>query len=150
VIQPLKLYSDVCCSKRLPLDLLALYKPQYPDLEARHLLEGHKTDAADSDWLAPLRDKGWIVITCDHGKDKKKERLPLICRAWKITHIALSPTLLRKGPTHQKNAIVSVWEEIFDLDKYPAGTQVVLGENGTARSGATRFALRPKLEAGRD
>jgi hypothetical protein len=95
-------------------------------------------------------DKGWIVITCDHGKDKKKERLPLICKAWKITHIALSPTLLRKGPTHQKNAIVSVWEEIFDLDKYPAGTQVVLGENGTARSGATRFALRPKLEAGRD
>ena len=144
MIDRLKLYFDVCCSTRLPTELLAFYGPHYPLLETRHLLQDHKGDCGDSDWLRPIREDGWVPVTCDRGRDKKKERLPLICKEWKITHIAFSSTLLNKGPTAQKNAIGAVWEELFHLDQYPAGSQMRLGEAGTSKSGAIRYALRVK------
>ncbi len=128
------------------MELLAFYQPNYPTLETRHLLDGYGTSAADPEWLEPLRDKGWVAVTCDRGRDRKKERLPLICKSWGITHVAFTATLLNKGPTAQKNALAAVWKDLFHLDQYPPGTQVVLGEAGHSKTGATRYALKVKGE----
>jgi hypothetical protein len=146
VIEPLKLYFDACCSKTLPPELLAFFRPNYPTLQTAHVLDHHKQDTGDSDWLSPLRDKSWIPITSDRGEDRKKERLPVICMAWGITHVVITATLIRKGPTAQKQAIVAVWSELFHLDRYVPGTQVVLGEAGASKTGRTRYALRVKGE----
>lgn len=145
MIRPLRLYFDACCSKKLPPELLEFYRIDYPDLETAHLLDHYACDTEDSKWLDRFQSGGWIVITCDRGRDKKKERLPLICRSRGITHIAFTATLLKKGPTAQKTALVAVWSEILHLDKYPPGTQVVLGESGTTKDGAVRYKLRAKL-----
>jgi hypothetical protein len=140
----LKLYFDVCCSKRLPPDLLEFYGPHYPGLETRHLLQDFRTDSHDSEWLLPLKDGDWVVFSCDRGCDGHKERLPLICREWKITHVLFTSTLLMKGPTAQKNAIGSMWENIISLPGHPRGTEFILGENGRTKDGAVRYSLRQK------
>ncbi len=142
MIQRLKLYFDACCSTRLPVDVLAFYAANYPGLETRHLFQDARPDTADPAWLQRIHQDGWIVVTCDRGRDRKTFPLPLACAALGITHIAFSPTLLNKGFTAQKNALAAVWESLFHLDQYPPGTQVRLGENGTARDGTTRYSLK--------
>jgi len=145
VIAKLKLYFDVCCSKKLPRELLEFYKTDYPGLETRHHSEDWDANTADPVWLDALKAEGWMPITCDQGKDKKTESLPLICKNKQLTHIVFSSTLLRKGATAQKNAIIHVWEQIFFLDKYPPGTQVKLGEKGGKEGAPPKYVLIPKL-----
>ncbi len=144
MIEPLKLYFDACCSKQLPPELLAFFGPDYPTFQAAHVLDHHGQQTDDSDWLSPLREQSWLPVTSDHGENRKKERLPLICQAWGIRHIVMTATLIRKGPTVQKRAIVAVWDGIFQLDRYPPGTQVMLGEAGISKTGVVRYALRVK------
>jgi hypothetical protein len=144
LIERLKLYFDVCCSKRLPPELLEFYGPHYPGLETRHLLQDYRNNSPDSEWLSPLKAGDWIVISCDRGCDGSKEQLPRICLAWQITHVLFTATLLHKGPAAQKNALAAVWEELFLLDTHPRGSRFSLGENGRTRDGAVRYSLRYK------
>lgn len=138
----LKLFFDVCCSPLLPRELLAFYSPDYPGLQVMHLLDKFRQSSADSRWLASLqKDKSWIVITCDQGRDKKKEKLPEICKRLGITHVAFSSELIRKGVTEQKNALVAVWTEILLLSRLPPGTQVKLCSH-QIRGGINKYGLR--------
>lgn len=145
MIERLKLYFDACCSTRLPVDLLAFYRADYPNLEMRHLFQDALPNTADPDWIGRLRGHDWIVVSCDRGRDRKTFPLPLACRMAQITHILFSPTLAHKGPTAQKNALVAVWEFLFALDRYPPGTQLRLGESGRSRDGGVRYNLLPHL-----
>jgi hypothetical protein len=121
---------------------MEFYSVDYPGLEMKHLLDGYKPSAADSRWLGSLRDeKGWLVVTCDRGCDNSKEKLPIICKEFGITHIAFTQGLLRQGFTAQKNALVGVWPELFLLYRIPPGTQVKLGAH-QGRGGVEKFALR--------
>jgi len=75
-MQPLKLFFDECCSKRLPGKIIELYKEDYPDIQIKHLTELVEKGTDDPDWLLILeQDKDWIVITTDRGKDPKKPKL---------------------------------------------------------------------------
>ena len=121
---PLKLLFDECCSKRLPRDLQSLY----PDIQTRHVLDNYSPSTADSVWLELLRnDKSWLVVTKDLGRDPKKERLHLICREWKITHLAFTAALISAGGEAHKNALISVWSQLSLLQTLPGGTRVKLG-----------------------
>ena len=81
------------------------------------------------------------MITCDQGRDKKKEKLPEICKRLGITHVAFSSELIRKGVTEQKNAVVAVWNEILLLPRLSAGTQVKLCSH-QIKGGINKYALR--------
>jgi hypothetical protein len=145
VIEPLKLYFDACCSTRLAVDLLAFYSPDYPTLQTRHLFQDERPDTADPAWIEKLKGKGWIIVSCDRGRDRKTFPLPLACAQAKITHVLFSPTIQNKGPTAQKNALAAVWPSLFRLDEYPPGTQMRLGENGRTRAGVIRYSIAPYL-----
>jgi hypothetical protein len=138
----MRLYFDECCSRRLPKELKEFYAADYPDLETCHVLDFYDAGTGDSHWLKPLQEnKLWIVITKDHGRNAKKEKLPVVCKQFGITHIAMSPTIINAGYSVHKNALVSVWEQLSELYKLPPGTQVKLCI-GTMKGDVKRFELR--------
>ena len=140
----LRLLFDECCSSRLPRELSDFYRVDYPDLEVRHLLQDYKPGTIDPDWLKPLKDdRTWIVITKDSGRKSAQDKLPLICKEWGITHIALTANLIHAGFTTYKNALVAVWPQLFLLHRLPPGTCVKLGM-GRLRGDIPCFELRIK------
>ncbi len=124
----LRLLFDECCSRKLARELGEFYRVDYPGLEIAHVLDAYARGTDDPDWLAPLRgDRSWIVITKDVGSKSPRHKLPLICREWGITHVALTAALINAGFTAHKNALVAVWPQLFFLSRLPPGTQVKLG-----------------------
>ncbi len=140
--QALKLLFDECCSRRLARELHEFYHRDYPGLEIRHVLDDWAAGTPDSQWLETLReDSSWIVITKDAGKNSAPEKLPLICREWNITHVLFTAGIIQKGFLTQKNALVAVWEKLFQLHRLPPGSQVKLGE-ASPKGEASTFDLR--------
>jgi hypothetical protein len=139
----MRLYFDECCSRRFKADLKAFFAADYPDLEVSHVLDFYNQGTNDSTRLEPLqRDKDIIVVTADLGRQGAKEKLPLVCKHLGITHIALTPGLLKAGYSRQKTAIVAVWTQLVkQVPRLPKGTHVKLGMR-SYRGGVERFELR--------
>lgn len=138
----MRLYFDECCSKRLARELKEFYAVEYPSLETAHVLDNYNAGTGDSDWLKPLRDQEpWIVITQDHGRDAKKEKLPVICKELGVTHVAFSSAIIDGGYTVHKAALVAVWGWLAELHKLPPGTHARLTV-GMAKGGVKRYELR--------
>ena len=124
----LKLFLDECCSKRLARLISDTCSTDNLSVQTKHLSDFCELGKADEDWL-PLLEKqgGWIVITADRGRDPKKQKLPRICACLGITHISLTPALIREGYQAHEKAILSVFSEIIHLHLLPRGTKVSLG-----------------------
>src|SRR6266478_5775442 len=134
----MRLYFDECCSRRMARELKEFFSSDYPDLETAHVLDSYDQGAHDRKWLQVLQDdRSWIVITQDHGKDPKKEKLPVICQQLGITHVAFSPIIIKSGYSIQKMALVTVWPQLYELSRLPKGTHVRLtmiqGKGGVPR-----------------
>lgn len=123
----LKLFFDECCSKRLAKRISDACSTDNLNIHAKHLSE-FGCGKADEDWL-PLLEKqgGWIVITADRGKNPKKQKLPRICSSLGITHISLTPALIKAGYQAHEDALISVFPEIIHIHLLPRGTKVSLG-----------------------
>lgn len=144
---PLRLLFDECCSRQMARELLEFYRSDHPGLEVRHVLENFKPGTRDPVWLAPLRaDRSWIVITKDSGKNSSKLRLPMICRAWKITHVALTPALIQAGFTAHKAALSAIWPHLPELHRLPRGTRLRLGFDAM-RGAMPSYTLRIGAQA---
>jgi hypothetical protein len=128
VNQLLKLFFDECCSKRLANRIRDACSTDNLSVQTKHLSEFCGLGEADEDWL-PLLEKqgGWIVITADRGKDPKKQKLPRICANLGITHISLTPALIKAGYQAHEDALLSVFSEISHIHLLPKGTKVSLG-----------------------
>jgi len=138
----MQLYFDECCSRRLSREIKEFFASDYPDLETCHVLDEYGRGTKDSEWLKPLQENDkWIVITHDHGRDPKKEKLPVVCRALGVTYVLISSSIISAGYTEQKTALVSVWQELLELYRLPNGTQVKLCI-GNVKGGKKRFELR--------
>lgn len=75
----------------------------------------------------------WVVITADRGvNSRRSQKLPLICRQYKIRHILFSGTLLSRGTLHHKQALVSVWLDIIDFCSKAPGSCAKLGAQAGA------------------
>jgi hypothetical protein len=97
-------------------------------LATKHISEFCGTGKDDEDWIPLLeREKDWIVLTCDRGRDAKKAKLPLICARLGITHISMTPTLVHAGYKAHKQALLCMWPEILKTQHLPKGTKVSLG-----------------------
>lgn len=136
--QSLKLFFDECCSKRLACKIVEIYSECYPSLQTKHLTDFFRPGSDDPDWVAVLeRDKGWVVLTADRGKDPKKQKLPVVCAKLKVTHISLTPAVCHAGYKEHKQALLSLWPQITQTPLLPRGTRVSLGwktiDKGTVR-----------------
>ncbi len=138
----MRLYFDECCSRRLARELKALYSADYPDLETCHVLDFYNPSTAESTWLQPLHDdRSWIAITNDHGRNSKKEKFHAVCLALGITYVVMTPALIEAGYDEQKNALVTVWDQLPELSMLPPGTKITLGFEDS-KSGIRTYALR--------
>ena len=73
--QPFKLFFDECCSKRLARKIVEIYQECYPDLVTKHISEFCGQGKDDDDWIPLLeKEKDWIILTADRGKDAKKQK----------------------------------------------------------------------------
>lgn len=127
-MQGVRLFFDECCSKRLARKISEIYKEDYPDLETRHLTDFWQHSTPDGEWIPMLeREKGWIVLTADRGKDPKKEKLPLICKTFAVTHISMTPKLVHAGYREHKQALLCMWPQIVNAQRLPPGTKITLG-----------------------
>jgi hypothetical protein len=81
---------------------------------------------------ALAREKGWIVITADQGiKSKKSEKLPLICRAFGVTHVMLSRGLHKRNMFYKALAISTYWEKLHALADEPCGAGYRISMSGS-------------------
>jgi len=120
--------KDECCSKRLARRISDTCSTDNLSVQTKHLSDFCGVGKADEDWLPLLERKGgWIVITADRGKDPKKQKLRRICGSLGITHISLTPALIREGYQAHEKAMLSVFPEIIHLHLLPKGTKVSLG-----------------------
>ena len=138
----MRLYFDECCSRRMAGEIKQFFSEDYPDLHTAHVLEFYSPGAKDSKWLKALEeDRSWIVLTQDLGRGRDKEKLPLICKDLKITHVCFTPFMIRAGYSIQKRAIVSKWSDIIKLQALPRGTRAQLTGSITNED-SHRFELR--------
>jgi len=140
----MRLYFDECCSKRLAKELKDFYSIDHPDLVTAHVLDFYDPGTAESTWLQPLQeDRSWIAITNDHGRNPKKEKFHAVCRLLGITHVVMTPGLIKAGYSEHKNAITTVWPLLLKLHALPPGTGVRLGFEDQ-KSGKRTYALKIK------
>jgi hypothetical protein len=133
-----KLFFDECCSPKLPGNIVEAYKDDFPDVQTKHLTEFFKAGTDDSKWVAILeKEKDWIVITADRGKESKKPKLPLICYQQGITHLSMTPALAHDGYSAHKHALFAVWLQIVRVPLIPKGTKISFGYRMTNK-GKTR------------
>ena len=125
--QGIKLFFDVCLSKKLPKVIQSVYGEDHPDLILKHLTEYFQASDDDGDWLPLLKEGGWIVITADRGRESKKTQLPLLCSHLQITHVSMTPAFHRSGYAIHRHALLSLFPQLTCLDLLPVGTRVSLG-----------------------
>jgi hypothetical protein len=125
VIPEVRFFFDECLSRPVVegdlVRSLALYGST---VEVAHLLTKFGSSGVkDIEWIPALaRETGWIVITADQGRNSKKsEKLPLICRAFGVTHVMLSRALHRRNMFHKALAISTLWEKLHQLGDKPRG-----------------------------
>jgi len=134
----IKLFFDECCSPKLPGNIIEAYKEDFPGIKTKHLTEFFKAGTGDPEWIAILeKEKDWLVITADRGKETRKPKLPLICCQLGVTHLSMTPALSHDGYSAHKHAIFSVWPQIVRIPLIPKGTRVSFGYRMTNR-GLTR------------
>lgn len=137
----LKIIFDNTSSPRLPEDLAGFYDYDFPKLQVIHLRDKFAPNSKDPVWLKVIQEEGgWIVITADRGSTCATERLPIICKALKITHVLISAKIHSRGYAATKQAIAEVWKGIVVLSGFPEGTKAKLQYRGT-RGHETRPGL---------
>jgi hypothetical protein len=134
-----RFFFDECLSKPIvECDLVRSLKLYGSDAEIAHLLSRFPQGCKDPYWIPKLaHETGWIVITCDQGKNSKKsEKLPEICRAFGVTHVSLSRGLHKRNMFYKSLAIASLWGKLLALADEPRGGGyriAMTGENNIFR-----------------
>jgi len=138
VISP-RFFFDECLSRVvIENDLVSSLKLYGSQAEIAHLLTKFPQGCKDPVWIPALaHETGWIVITCDQGKNSKKsEKLPEICRAFGVTHVTLSRGLHKRNMFYKSLAIATLWGKLHALADEPRGGGYrlsMIGDAGTFR-----------------
>ena len=123
--QPIRFLFDECVSRPVVETQIAESLLLY-GAEASVDLGKYSRGVKDRVWIPEIAEEGgWIVVSMDPGQhSRKSERLPIICRAFRVTHVTLSAglekppctiaprpsrlagrNLLRRRLTHQERAL---------------------------------------------
>jgi len=142
VILSPKLFIDTCVAKPLSNRILNHYKSVYPSIQITHLTDFYRQSRSDSVWLPNLADEGgWIAVSADLGRDKKKPSLPQLCRDYGVTSVLMTDTLHKKGVNMHQEVLHEILRNIEPIYKAPAGTVISIGQT-QEKGGIVKFALR--------
>jgi hypothetical protein len=118
---PLKILFDECLSHRVVQvmqDLLALGKESLEIMTLRDFMG--KTGERDKDWIPAAAESGFLIITTDHGRKKRGDKLPELCQAWGVKHVLISRKLQQRGRLSCALAVLATWPGI-GLARYEDG-----------------------------
>ena len=127
--QPTRFFFDECLSKPVVESQITQSLRLYgSDAEVAHLLSKFEKQTPDSVWIPQLANEGgWVIITADRGRhSKKSEKLPLICRAYGVSHVLLSAKLHSRNMHKKALAIDSSWDGLFAAGSAPKGCGYLL------------------------
>ena len=129
--QPIRFLFDECFIGQLNVerDLAQSLALLGVDVELAHILSKFPLGTEDADWIPKIAQEGWIVVSFDRGKNSKKsEKLPLICRAFGVTHVLGSRGLQLRSAYYRIEAINSSWPLLLnEVAVAPRGTGYSLG-----------------------
>lgn len=123
--QPVRFFFDECLSKPVVENQITQSLRLYgSDADVAHLLSKFKSQTPDGVWVPKLANEGgWIVISTDRGKhSKKSEKLPLICRAYGVSHVLLSGKLHSRNMYTKALAIEASWDGLLAAGLAPQGS----------------------------
>jgi len=93
-------------------------------------------------WVKNLaQEGGWIGVSADKGKDKKKPRLPDLCREYGLTCVVMTNSLHQKGVASHQEVLHEILRNIEAIYRAPNGTIISIGQM-QERGGIVKFALR--------
>lgn len=126
----IRLLFDECLGAPIMESLAPLLAQGSDRFRLMHVLEFQKQGVPDSEWVPRIAAEGWIVITTDRGKRNKREaheeKLPYLCRLYRVTHILLSATLHHRRGIEKAIAIASVWSGLIAAASATRGTRFSL------------------------
>lgn len=77
----------------------------------------------DQVWIPKIAGEGWIILSSDRAKRSGGPKLPMICSAYRVTHLLLSTALHEKKQFEKAIIILKMWDEIEKLKDAPAGSR---------------------------
>jgi hypothetical protein len=123
------------------------FRPAYPSIKVRHLVDEYRQDRCDSVWLPNLAaEGGWTVISKDggqHSKSSGKPSLPELCIEYGVTCVAFTGGLGNARAVDHQEALNEVMANIEPIYQAPKGTIIKIGRD-FVKGGIKRYALRVK------
>lgn len=148
--EPIRFLFDECLLGRHTVereltDSLALFGAE---ADLAHLFSKFASGTADSEWIPQIANEGgWIVVTCDRGKNSKKsEKLPLICRDLEVTHVVLSAAIQKRSAYCRVMAISACWRQLIAAADAPKGTGFAITMR-IGKDGIPSFQFRQTSES---
>ena len=120
-----RLLVDECCSPKVCRCLAKFFE----ESNVFHLRDYFVSGMNDEDWIPKLAKEldTWVIITGDQGKNRRTQRLPVLCKKYGLRHISFTGHLMSEGVAAQIQALEDVHEEIPLLLKLPKGAGAKLG-----------------------
>jgi hypothetical protein len=121
-------------------ELFNLYRA---NTEVVHLFSKFSSGTPDRTWIPQVACEGrWVIVSADQGKQSKKgQKLPEICREFRVTHIMLSAKLHMQNMYKKVLAINYCLPSIFEASCNAAGTGYLL-----QMAGIGKFRLKKKTD----
>jgi hypothetical protein len=145
VTQPIRFLFDECISRPIVeaqvAQSIALYGA---DATVAHFLSRYPCGVKDPIWIPEIaKEGGWVIVSMDRGThSKKSERLPIICRAFRVTHVMLSRGLEKRTMFYRATAIEACWPDLIAAAQEPPGTGYVLSMHHARSTVSFRFRKR--------
>lgn len=96
------------------------------DIELEHAVRIGFGGVHDDVWIPKIAAEGWIVITGDSGRQSKpgKGKLPLVCKEWRVTFAACSPSIVNYDSSRKLRLLLDVWDNLVALKDAPRGSAI--------------------------
>jgi hypothetical protein len=118
-----KLLLDECVGKNIVHALRAMIAPTSENAEIAHILDFHPQGVTDEEWIPRIAEENWIVLTGDRAKQSSRGgKLPILCQAFRVTHVMLSAAIHKMKAFDKERAIVQVWHDLARLVEVPRGS----------------------------
>lgn len=137
-----KLLIDVCVAPTVSKKTSDHYASIYPSIKVEPLINHYRQNRCDSVWIRSLaHEGGWIIVSADKGKDKRKPALPQLCREYKVTCVIMSSSLHQKGGAMHQEVLNEILRNIASIYRAPLGTIISIGQI-QEKGGLVKFAFR--------
>lgn len=125
---PKKLLFDECVGAPLVVHMRGVIGLP-TDIVLAHVIPMGFGSMNDDVWIPKIATDGWLVVTNDRGSRKKAgkgEKLPIVCAAYRVSYVALSPTVGDYNSLDKYRVIMEMWDSLVACTQAPRGTAFTL------------------------